>query len=61
MENIDIVLGVAMFTLVVLALVVIILVAKSKLVASGDITISIKKNTIGILITFPLLSCHNIL
>jgi Na+-transporting NADH:ubiquinone oxidoreductase subunit F len=41
MENVDIFLGVGMFTLVVLALVVIILAAKSKLVASGDITISI--------------------
>ncbi|MBU1309159.1 MAG: NADH:ubiquinone reductase (Na(+)-transporting) subunit F, partial [Gammaproteobacteria bacterium] len=41
MENLDIILGVAMFTLVVLALVAIILVAKSQLVASGDITISI--------------------
>ncbi|WP_445767475.1 NADH:ubiquinone reductase (Na(+)-transporting) subunit F [Rheinheimera sp.] len=41
MENLDIILGVAMFTLVVLALVVIILVAKSKLVSSGDVTISI--------------------
>ncbi|WP_240223679.1 NADH:ubiquinone reductase (Na(+)-transporting) subunit F [Rheinheimera hassiensis] len=41
MENLDIFLGVGMFTLVVLALVVIILAAKSKLVASGDITISI--------------------
>jgi Na+-transporting NADH:ubiquinone oxidoreductase subunit F len=41
MENLDIFLGVGMFTLVVLALVLIILAAKSKLVASGDITISI--------------------
>ena len=41
MENLDIILGVAMFTLVVLALVVVILVAKSKLVSSGDVTISI--------------------
>ncbi|MBZ9611114.1 NADH:ubiquinone reductase (Na(+)-transporting) subunit F [Rheinheimera maricola] len=41
MENVDIFLGVAMFTLVVLALVIIILVAKSKLVAAGDIIISI--------------------
>jgi Na+-transporting NADH:ubiquinone oxidoreductase subunit F len=41
MENLDIFLGVGMFTLVVLALVVIILAAKSKLVASGEITISI--------------------
>ena len=35
----EIVLGVAMFTGVVLALVVIILAAKSKLVSSGDVTI----------------------
>lgn len=41
MENVDIFLGVGMFTLVVLALVIIILAAKSKLVATGDITISI--------------------
>ena len=41
MENLDIFLGVGMFTLVVLALVVIILAAKSKLVASGDVTIGI--------------------
>ena len=41
MENVDIFLGVGMFTLMVLALVVIILAAKSKLVASGDITISV--------------------
>ncbi len=37
----EIFLGVAMFTIIVLALVVIILAAKSKLVSSGDITISI--------------------
>ncbi|CAM3769569.1 NADH:ubiquinone reductase (Na(+)-transporting) subunit F [Rheinheimera salexigens] len=41
MENVDIFLGVGMFTLVVLALVIIILAAKSKLVATGDVTISI--------------------
>jgi Na+-transporting NADH:ubiquinone oxidoreductase subunit F len=41
MENLDIFLGVGMFTLVVLALVVIILAAKSKLVASGEIVIGI--------------------
>lgn len=40
-STIDIFLGVGMFTLVVLALVAIILAAKSKLVASGDITISV--------------------
>ena len=37
----EIFLGVAMFTIIVLALVVIILAAKAKLVSSGDITISI--------------------
>ncbi len=38
---IEVVLGVVMFTLIVLALVVLILAAKAKLVASGDIVISI--------------------
>ena len=37
----DIILGVVMFTLIVLALVLVILFAKSKLVPTGDITISI--------------------
>ncbi|TKB45059.1 NADH:ubiquinone reductase (Na(+)-transporting) subunit F [Thalassotalea mangrovi] len=37
----EIVLGVTMFTAIVLALVLVILFAKSKLVASGDVTISI--------------------
>ena len=37
--NIEIILGVAMFTVIVLALVGIILSARSKLVASGDVTI----------------------
>ena len=36
-----ILLGVVMFTLIVLALVLVILFAKSKLVPTGDITISI--------------------
>ena len=36
-----IILGVSMFTVIVLALVLVILLAKSKLVSSGDITISI--------------------
>jgi Na+-transporting NADH:ubiquinone oxidoreductase subunit F len=40
-NNIEIFLGVAMFTIIVLALVVIILSAKAKLVSTGDITISI--------------------
>ncbi|UJF23019.1 NADH:ubiquinone reductase (Na(+)-transporting) subunit F [Shewanella sp. HL-SH8] len=38
---IDVYLGVSMFTVIVLVLVLVILFAKSKLVASGDITISI--------------------
>ena len=37
----EIVLGVSMFTLIVLALVLVILFAKSKLVSSGDVTIAI--------------------
>ncbi|WP_448569690.1 NADH:ubiquinone reductase (Na(+)-transporting) subunit F [Thalassotalea ganghwensis] len=37
----EIILGVGMFTAIVLALVLVILFAKSKLVASGDVTISI--------------------
>ena len=37
----EIFLGVAMFTIIVLALVVIILAAKAKLVSTGDIKISI--------------------
>ena len=36
---VEIVLGVLMFTLIVLALVVLILVAKSRLVASGNVEI----------------------
>ena len=35
----DIILGVVMFTLIVLALVLVILFAKSKLVPTGDITV----------------------
>ena len=37
----EIILGVVMFTVIVLALVVLILAAKSKLVSSGEITIAI--------------------
>ncbi|MGL5500237.1 MAG: NADH:ubiquinone reductase (Na(+)-transporting) subunit F, partial [Plesiomonas shigelloides] len=37
----EIILGVVMFTLILLALVLVILFAKSKLVSSGDITIEI--------------------
>jgi Na+-transporting NADH:ubiquinone oxidoreductase subunit F len=40
----EIFLGVAMFTIIVLALVVIILVAKAKLVSTGDITISVNND-----------------
>jgi Na+-transporting NADH:ubiquinone oxidoreductase subunit F len=39
--NIEITLGVVMFTVIVLALVAVILIARSKLVSSGDITIDI--------------------
>ena len=39
--ELEIVLGVAMFTAVILALVVLILIARSKLVASGDVNIEI--------------------
>lgn len=39
--NIEIILGVAMFTLLVLALVMIILSARAKLVSSGDVTITV--------------------
>ena len=38
---IDVYLGVSMFTAIVLVLVLVILFAKSKLVASGDVTIGI--------------------
>ncbi|MBX2808220.1 MAG: NADH:ubiquinone reductase (Na(+)-transporting) subunit F [Cellvibrionaceae bacterium] len=41
--NIEIVLGVTMFTAIVLALVVIILSARAKLVSSGDVTITVNK------------------
>ncbi|MBY0419464.1 MAG: NADH:ubiquinone reductase (Na(+)-transporting) subunit F, partial [Pararheinheimera sp.] len=40
-EYLDIYLGVGMFTLLVVALVVMILAAKAKLVSSGEITINI--------------------
>lgn len=42
--NAEIVLGVVMFTTVVLALVAVILAARSKLVSSGDVTISINND-----------------
>lgn len=42
--NAEIILGVVMFTAVVLALVVVILAARSKLVSSGDVTININND-----------------
>ncbi|MDF2180821.1 NADH:ubiquinone reductase (Na(+)-transporting) subunit F [Neptuniibacter sp. CAU 1671] len=42
--NAEIILGVVMFTAVVLALVVVILAARSKLVSSGDVTIHINED-----------------
>ena len=44
MENMTIILGVVMFTVVVIGLVAIILVARSKLVSSGDVMITINDN-----------------
>ena len=44
MENMTIVLGVMMFTVVVIGLVAIILAARSKLVSTGDVTITINDN-----------------
>lgn len=49
----DIILGVVMFTLIVLVLVLVILFAKSKLVPSGDITISINGDPKLAIITQP--------
>ncbi|MBD0784875.1 NADH:ubiquinone reductase (Na(+)-transporting) subunit F [Vibrio sp. Y2-5] len=49
----DIILGVVMFTLIVLALVLVILFAKSKLVPTGDITISINGDADKSIITSP--------
>ena len=40
----DIILGVVMFTLIILVLVLVILFAKSKLVPSGDVTISVNND-----------------
>jgi Na+-transporting NADH:ubiquinone oxidoreductase subunit F len=40
----EIILGISMFTVIVLALVLVILFAKSKLVSSGDVTISINND-----------------
>ncbi|EHA1125227.1 NADH:ubiquinone reductase (Na(+)-transporting) subunit F [Vibrio navarrensis] len=49
----DIILGVVMFTLIVLALVLVILFAKSKLVPTGDITISINGDPAKAIVTQP--------
>ncbi|MCE0494356.1 NADH:ubiquinone reductase (Na(+)-transporting) subunit F [Vibrio salinus] len=49
----DIILGVVMFTLIVLVLVLVILFAKSKLVPTGDITISINGDPEKSLVTQP--------
>ncbi len=49
----DIILGVVMFTLIVLALVLVILFAKSKLVPTGDITISINGDADKSIVTSP--------
>ncbi|WP_025673797.1 NADH:ubiquinone reductase (Na(+)-transporting) subunit F [Salinivibrio socompensis] len=49
----DIILGVVMFTLIVLALVLVILFAKSKLVPTGDITIDINGDPEKAIVTQP--------
>ncbi|MDW1764013.1 NADH:ubiquinone reductase (Na(+)-transporting) subunit F [Vibrio sp. Vb2135] len=49
----DIILGVVMFTLIVLALVLVILFAKSKLVPTGDITISVNDDPFLAIVTQP--------
>jgi Na+-transporting NADH:ubiquinone oxidoreductase subunit NqrF len=49
----DIILGVVMFTLIVLALVLVILFAKSKLVPTGDITISVNGDADKAIVTKP--------
>ncbi|CAM3512321.1 Na(+)-translocating NADH-quinone reductase subunit F [Vibrio aerogenes CECT 7868] len=49
----DIILGVVMFTLIVLVLVLVILFAKSKLVPTGDITISINGDPEKAIVTNP--------
>ncbi|CAE6910767.1 NQR complex catalyzes the reduction of ubiquinone-1 to ubiquinol by two successive reactions [Vibrio sp. B1FLJ16] len=49
----DIILGVVMFTLIVLALVLVILFAKSKLVPTGDITISVNDDPNLAIVTQP--------
>ncbi|OOF32537.1 NADH:ubiquinone reductase (Na(+)-transporting) subunit F [Salinivibrio proteolyticus] len=49
----DIILGVVMFTLIVLALVLVILFAKSKLVPTGDVTIDINNDPEKAIVTQP--------
>ncbi len=49
----DIILGVVMFTLIVLALVLVILFAKSKLVPTGDVTITVNGDPEKSIITSP--------
>ena len=49
----SIILGVAMFTIIVLALVLVILFAKSKLVPSGDITIAVNGDPEKAIVTQP--------
>lgn len=49
----DIILGVVMFTLIILALVMVILFAKSKLVPTGDITIDINDDPEKAIVTQP--------
>ena len=57
--QLEIVLGVAMFTAVILALVVLILIARSKLVASGDVNIEINGVLQGSVMGIKRLSkCH---
>ncbi|MFT5757156.1 MAG: Na+-transporting NADH:ubiquinone oxidoreductase subunit F [Alteromonadaceae bacterium] len=51
METQVIILGISMFTAIVLALVLVILFAKSKLVSSGDVTISINGDPLKAVVT----------
>ncbi|MEI8599410.1 hypothetical protein P4S64_22350 [Vibrio sp. M60_M31a] len=49
----DIILGVVMFTLIVLALILLILFLRSKLVPTGDITISVNDDPNLAIVTQP--------
>ena len=51
--NIEIILGVTMFTVVILALVAFILAARSKLVSSGDVNIEINSEKTITVPTYP--------